>query len=275
MDKKIAFIGAGNMAEAMVKGLVLSGMVRKENITMSDSSTHRLLHMKKTFEVGAVTDNKKAAKGVDVVVLAVKPQVMDSVLTELAQSVTGKQLVVSIAAGVTVSRIEKGLGKKARVVRVMPNTPSLVQEGAAAVFAGPNCKPDDVETAKRLLSAICKVVVQVADEKHMDAVTGLSGSGPAYVFVVLEAMADAGVRMGLTRDDSFRLAAQTLLGSARMALETMEPLCKLKDMVTSPGGTTIAGLQKLEDGGVRAAFYAAVEAATIRSAELGGRKIGG
>jgi len=269
MDKKIAFIGAGNMAEAMVKGLVISGMVGNTGITVADASAHRLLHMKKTFEVGAVTDNKKAVKGADVIILAVKPQVMDKVLSEIAQSVTGKQLVVSIAAGVTAGRIEKGLGKKARVVRVMPNTPSLVQEGAAAIFAGANCKPEDVETAKKLMSAICKVVVQVSDEKHMDAVTGLSGSGPAYVFVVLEAMADAGVRMGLIRDDAFQLAAQTLLGSARMAIETREPLCRLKDMVTSPGGTTIAGLQKLEDGGVRAAIYAAVEAATKRSAELG------
>jgi len=269
LEKKIAFIGAGNMAEAMVKGLVTSGAVKAADITVSDSSTHRLLHMKKTYDVGAVTENAKAVKGRDVVVLAVKPQVMDAVLKDIAQSVTAKQLVLSIAAGVPVARIEAGLGKKARVVRIMPNTPALVAEGAAALFAGKNCKPGDVELAERLMGAVCGAVLPVSSESLMDAVTGLSGSGPAYVFVMLEAMADAGVRVGLPRDVSFRLAAQTMLGSAKMALDTKEPLCRLKDMVTSPGGTTIAGLQKLEDGGVRAAIYAAVEAATKRAQELG------
>ncbi|HLB24699.1 MAG TPA: pyrroline-5-carboxylate reductase [Nitrospirota bacterium] len=269
MDKKVAFIGAGNMAEAMVKGLVTSGLVPKEAVTVSDASAHRLLHMKKTYGVGALTDNAKAARGKDVVVLAVKPKDMAHVLKEIAPSVTAKQLVISIAAGVTTARIGELLGKKARVVRVMPNTPALVQEGAAALFAGPGAKEGDTELAVLLLSAICKVVVTAADEKLMDAVTGLSGSGPAYMFVMLEALSDAGVRMGLPREDAFMLAAQTMIGSAKMALTTREPLSKLKDMVTSPGGTTIAGLHKLEDGGVRAALYAAVEAATKRSQELG------
>jgi len=269
VDKKIAFIGAGNMAEAMVKGLVTSGAVKEKDITVSDVSAHRLLHFKQTYGVGAVTKNADAAKGRDVVVLAVKPQTLAHALKDIASVVNGKQLVLSIVAGVPVERIEKALGKGARVVRAMPNTPALVGEGAAAVYAGKNCKPGDVELADRILSAICKVVVTVGDERLMDSVTGLSGSGPAYAFVILEALSDAGVRMGLPRDVSQRLAAQTLLGAAKMALDTGEPLCKLKDMVTSPGGTTIAGLQRLEDGGVRAAIYAAVEAATERSRELG------
>jgi pyrroline-5-carboxylate reductase len=269
MDKKITFIGAGNMAEAMVKGLITSGLVKSSGITVSDASAHRLLHMKKTYDVGALTENAKAAKGADVLVLAVKPKDMPAVLKEIAPSVTSKQLVISIAAGVTVDGILKGLGKKARVVRVMPNAPALVAEGAAAAYAGKDTRPGDIELAGKILSAICKVVVTVSDEKLMDAVTGLSGSGPAYVFVMLEALSDAGVRVGLSREDSFMLAAQTLIGAANMALVTKEPLSKLKDMVTSPGGTTIAGLQKLEDGGVRAALYAAVEAATKRSQELG------
>jgi pyrroline-5-carboxylate reductase len=260
MDKKIAFIGAGNMAEAMVKGLILSGSAGKELITVSDSSSHRLLHMKMTYGVGALTDNAKAAKGRDVV---------SHVLKDIAPALTTKQLVISIAAGVTVAKIEGLLGKKAKVVRAMPNTPALVQEGAAAIFSGANCKPEDAATAKSLLSAMCKVVVAVPDEKLMDAVTGLSGSGPAYVFVMLEALSDAGVRMGLPREESFLLSAQTVLGAADMALKTRDPLSKLKDMVTSPGGTTIAGLQKLEEYGVRGALYAAVEAATKRSQELG------
>ena len=269
MDKKIAFIGAGNMAEAMVKGLITSELVPKEDITVSDASPHRLLHMKKTYDVGALTDNIKAVKGRDVVILAVKPKDVEKVLLEISSTFTSKQVLISIAAGVTVERIEKALGKKPRVIRVMPNTPALVQEGAAALFAGKNCRPEDAETAKKLLSAICKVVVSVADEKLMDAVTGLSGSGPAYIFLMLEALSDAGVRVGLSRDDSFTLAAQTMVGGAAMALQTREPLSRLKDMVTSPGGTTITGIQKLEEGGVRAALYAAVEAATKRSQELG------
>jgi pyrroline-5-carboxylate reductase len=151
----------------------------------------------------------------------------------------------------------------------MPNTPALIGEGAAALFAGPGCKPGDAALARELLLSVCKEVVVVMDERLMDAVTGLSGSGPAYVFVILEALSDAGVKAGLARNDAFVLAAQTLVGAAAMALKTREPLSKLKDMVTSPGGTTIAGLQKLEDGGVRAALYAAVEAAVKRSQELG------
>jgi len=151
----------------------------------------------------------------------------------------------------------------------MPNTPALVQEGAAALFAGKNCRAGDAELATALMQAVCKVVLPLPAEGQMDAVTGLSGSGPAYAFVILEAMSDAGVKMGLPRDVSFKLSAQTLLGAARMALETGEPLCRLKDMVTSPGGTTIAGLGKMEEGGVRAALYSAVEAATNRSKELG------
>ena len=269
MNRKIAFIGAGNMAEAMVRGLVVSRIVTKEDITLSDASPDRLLHMKKYYGVGGAENNLKAVKGRDVIILAVKPKDAESVLSEISGAFTSKQIVISIAAGVSVAKIEKALGKKSRVIRVMPNTPALVQEGAAAVFAGPNAKPEDLETATKLLSGICKTVVTVPDEKLMDAVTGLSGSGPAYVFVMLEALSDAGVRMGLSREHSFALAAQTLIGAAIMAMQTKEPLSKLKDMVTSPGGTTIAGLQALEEKGLRAALYAAVEAATKRSQELG------
>ncbi|HEY3348092.1 MAG TPA: pyrroline-5-carboxylate reductase [Nitrospirota bacterium] len=271
MNKKIAFLGSGNMAEAMVRGLITSGLVTKEDITVSDVSAERLLYMKKTYEVSAVHENTKAAEGKDVIVVAVKPSNVRQVLGDIAAVQKSEQLIVSIAAGLTVDTIEGWMDHRAKVVRAMPNTPALIQEGAAAIFGGRNCDVSDIEVARKLLSAVCKVVVAVNDEKMMDAVTGLSGSGPAYVFLILEALSDAGVRMGLSRDDSFQLAAQTLIGSAAMALQTRDPLSKLKDMVTSPGGTTIAGLQKLEESAVRAAMYSAVEAATMRSRELGNK----
>jgi len=270
MSHKVAFIGAGNMSEAMVKGLVATRAVGPGDITVTDVSDARLGHMSATYGVKTDKDNARAVKAADVVVLAVKPQVMDGVLAGLSKSVNSKQLVISIAAGVTVARITKGLGKKARIVRSMPNTPALIGEGAAAIFAGDGCKKDDAKTAKGLLGSVCPIVVELHDESLMDAVTGLSGSGPAYVFVFLEALSDAGVRMGLPRDTAAKLAAQTVAGAARLAIETGRPISELKDMVTSPGGTTINGLERLEAGGLRAAVHAAVEAATKRSKELGG-----
>jgi len=270
MSHKITFIGAGNMAEAMVKGLLATKAVGPGDVSVTDVSDARLGHMSKVYGVKTETDNAKAAKSADVIVLAVKPQTMDGVLGGIAGSVTTKQLVISIAAGVTVGRISGALGKKARIIRCMPNTPALVGEGAAAIFAGAGCKKDDVMTAKGLLGSVCPIVVELGEETLMDAVTGLSGSGPAYVFVFLEALSDAGVRMGLPRDVATKLAAQTVAGAAQLAIETGRPFSDLKDMVTSPGGTTINGLERLEAGGIRAAVHSAVEAATKRSKELGG-----
>jgi len=270
MSRKIAFIGAGNMAEAMARGLISAGTAAASDITVTDVSDARLKHMSDTYGVKSEKDNARAVKAADIVILAVKPQVMDKALSDVSRSAGSKQLFISIAAGITAASIEKMLGKKARVVRSMPNTPALVGEGAAAVFAGTGCKKGDIDTAKELLGSVCPVVVEVPTEGLMDAVTGLSGSGPAYVFVFLEALSDAGVRMGLPRDTAAKLAAQTVAGAARLAVETGRPMSELKDMVTSPGGTTINGLERLEAGGLRAAVHAAVEAATKRSKELGG-----
>jgi len=205
----------------------------------------------------------------DLVLLAVKPQMMGQVLQGLAQAVE-KQLVISIAAGIPTYYIETRFPRPVRVVRVMPNTPALVLEGASALCAGAHATADDLALARTIFEAVGRAVV--LDETAMDAVTGLSGSGPAYIFVVIEALADAGVRVGLSRDVAQLLAAQTVLGSARMVLETGKHPAVLKDMVASPGGTTIAGLHALEAGALRATLLDAVEAAAERSRELGRKK---
>jgi pyrroline-5-carboxylate reductase len=200
-------------------------------------------------------------------VLAVKPQIMDAVLEEIATAVTADHLVISIAAGVTIGRIQAGLRAPAPVVRVMPNTPALVLAGAAALAPGEFVRPEHLDLARAIFDTVGKTVV--LDEKYLDAVTGLSGSGPAYVFLFLEALADGAVAMGLTRPEARLLAAQTVLGSAKLALESGKHTGELKDMVVSPGGTTAAGLAVLEKRAFRSAVIEAVAAATLRSKELG------
>jgi pyrroline-5-carboxylate reductase len=201
------------------------------------------------------------------VVLAVKPQVVGPVLAEIAPVVTGRHLLISVAAGVATATIRTGLGKDARIVRVIPNTPALVLQGATAIARGPGLRPEDLKVAEDIFGAVGRVVV--LDEGQLDAATGVSGSGPAYVAIVVESLADGGVRMGLDRATAMTLAAQTVLGAATLLLETGMHPGSLKDMVASPGGTTIAGIAALEEGGVRAAFIRAVERATLRSRELG------
>jgi pyrroline-5-carboxylate reductase len=207
------------------------------------------------------------AKDVDVIILAVKPQQMAAVLSELRPAIKPHHLLISIAAGVRIATLSKGLGENVRIVRVMPNTPCLVGQSASGYCLGPAATAADGVLVGQLLGAVGRAFA--VDEKLLDAVTGLSGSGPAFVYTVIEALSDGGVRMGLPRDVALSLAAQTVLGSAEMVLQTGEHPAVLKDRVTSPGGTTIAGLQALETGGLRAALMAAVEAATRRSIELG------
>ena len=265
--KRVAFLGAGNMGEALIKGLTQTGLVPAKIISASDARADRLADIAKQYGIQHVKDNVALVRSADVVILAVKPQIMGAILKEIASVVDGSKLLISIAAGVATRKLREHLGKPARLIRVMPNTPALVLEGVTAIARADGLEPGDLEAAEELFGAVGKVVV--LDEGAMDAVTGLSGSGPAYVAIVIESLADGGVKMGLDRATAMTLATQTVLGSARLILETGAHPGQLKDMVSSPGGTTIAGLSALEEGGVRSTFINAVERATQRSKELG------
>jgi pyrroline-5-carboxylate reductase len=265
-NRTIAFLGAGNMAEAMIRGLLRGSHFAPEQITASGPREERMTELRERFGIRTTTDNREAAIA-DIVVLSIKPQILSRVLAEVGGTIRPDALVISIAAGVPISAIESRLGNGARVIRSMPNTPALVDAAATAIAGGEHASESDMEDARKIFDSIGITVT--LDESLLDAVTGLSGSGPAYVFLILEALSDAGVKVGLSRRTSQLLAAQTLLGSAKLLLETNEHPGKLKDMVTSPGGTAITGLHTLENGGVRTTLINAVEAATKRSKELG------
>lgn len=268
ITKKMAVIGSGQMAEALLAGLFASQAIEAAQVRATDVSLERRDLMKRRFGIVVGTDNKETAAWAEVILLAVKPQAMDAVLGEIATTLPGR-LVVSIAAGISIQNLAAHCsgGKTQRIVRVMPNAPAVVREGMSALACGAGVTEDDAQLTRTLFEAVGRVVM--VEERVMDAVTGLSGSGPAYVFMAIEALADGGVKMGLSRPVAALLAAQTVLGAARMLLETGEHPASLKDRVASPGGTTIAGLHQLEEGGLRATLMAAVEAATKRSKELG------
>ncbi len=265
--KTLGFIGAGNMAAALVKGLLHAKVVAPEAILVSDVKPERLAELKAAHGIRTTQDNHELVNASDVIVLSVKPQVIDKVLGLIGGDVKSSQLVISVAAGVPVSAIEGRLPEGTHVVRSMPNTPATVQAGATAIAPGTHASEEDLEVARALFAAVGRVVT--LDETLLDAVTGLSGSGPAYVMLMIEALADGGVKVGLHRDTALLLAAQTVYGSAKLLLETGEHPGRLKDMVTSPGGTAIAGLHTLESGGLRRTLIDAVEVATNRAAQLG------
>ena len=267
MVKTIGFLGAGNMAAALIKGLLGAAVVRADQIIASDVKRERLLHLEEIHKIRTTIDNRQLVHGVDVLVLSVKPQVIDRVLQEVSRDIRPETLVVSIAAGVPIEALQARLPAETRVVRTMPNTPATVLAGATALSAGTHASEEDVETARVLFEAVGRTVV--LDEALLDAVTGLSGSGPAYIMLIIEALADGGVKVGLHRDTALLLAAQTVYGSAKLLLDTGEHPGRLKDMVTSPGGTAIAGLHTLESGALRKTLIDAVEQATRRAAELG------
>jgi pyrroline-5-carboxylate reductase len=267
LTETIGFIGAGQMARALAQGFQVAELVPGERIFAWDPVLDAgQVFVKLVRGAGLVASNSEVVRRADVIFLAVKPQNMSAVMAELAGKLGTDKLVVSIAAGITIARLSEGL-KTDRVIRVMPNTPALVGHGASAYALGSGATPADGELVGKLVGAVGRAFA--VDEKLLDAVTGLSGSGPAFVYVLIEALADGGVRMGLPREIAAALAAQTVRGAAEMVLATGEHTSILKDKVASPGGTTIAGLQALEDRGLRGALIAAVEAATRRSQELG------
>ncbi|HTU24123.1 MAG TPA: pyrroline-5-carboxylate reductase [Pirellulales bacterium] len=268
MGKKIGFVGAGQMARALAGGFVSAGLVAPQDILAADPDPAALDGFGQTVAGFArCGSNAEVAKGADLLVLAVKPQQVGVALAEVASAVNGRHLVVSIAAGIRLATLAAGLPAGVRLVRVMPNTPALVGESASGYALGTAATPADAQEVQRLLESVGQAFR--VEEKLLDAVTGLAGSGPAFVYVMIEALSDGGVRMGLQREVALALAAQTVKGAAEMVLISGEHPAVLKDKVTSPGGTTIAGLAALEQGGLRSSLIAAVEAASRRSIELG------
>jgi len=255
------------MAEALVSGILKAGLAQPSEIRVTDVSSLRLQHFQNTYSVPSLPSNAALAEWSDVILLCVKPQTMNQVLSEIQAKLTSRLLVISIAAGYPLKRLQDHLGPDVPIIRAMPNTPAVLQQGVTALAYGTNFDSTHSEMAQNIFGSVGKVVT--VEETLMDAVTGLSGSGPAYVYLMIEALADAGVRVGLPRTTAHVLATQTVLGAAKMVEETGEHPAVLKDRVTSPGGTTIAGLRELEAGKLRATVIKAVEAATNRSAELG------
>jgi pyrroline-5-carboxylate reductase len=266
-NTKIAVIGAGNMGAALIKGLVQSRAVAPGSITAADTNKARLSEVKRNFKVKTLTGNTEAARRADVVILSVKPQILDRVLGEIKKSLKKDALILSVAAGYPTAQIERLLGQKPRVVRAMPNIAAAVGMAATALCRGKHARKKELGLAKKIFES-CGSVVEV-DETLMDAVTGLSGTGPMYVFIIIEALSDAGVKVGLDRHIATRLAVQTVLGAAQMVDKTGQHPIFLKDLVTSPGGTAINALYSMEKTGLRAVLMDAVETATRRSRELG------
>lgn len=262
----LSFLGSGNMAEAIIKGVLSAGLFKAGDILASDTSEDRLKFIHHQYGVRTTRSNREAVRDGGLVILGVKPRVVDAVLAEVKSELKEKVLV-SVAAGIPLSRLAAGLEREAKIIRAMPNAPALVQSGATVLSPGKGVGADPLALALQIFGSIGKT--WVVEERYLDAVTGLSGSGPAFVFVMIEAMADGGVKSGLSRELSLSLAAQTVFGAAQMVIQTGEHPARLKDFVASPGGTTIAGLHKLEEAKIRAAFISAVEAATRRSEEMG------
>ncbi len=266
MTTKIGLIGAGNMAEALVKGIISAQLAPCQDIVLADINQQRLKAISKTYGTAFVSTNEEVVDQSDIIILAVKPQNIAEVLKQITSKINEKKLLISIAAGVQLSLLKSSLSKDTRIIRVMPNTPALVLSGMTAICSD-GVSEDDLKTAERIFSAIGKIVV--VKEVYIDAITGLSGSGPAYVAVIIEALTDGGVLMGLPRNIAQELVMQTISGTVRLISETKEHPCLIKDKVTSPGGTTIHGLYALEKGGLRATLMSAVKAASLRSQELG------
>ena len=267
--RRIGFLGAGNMGTAIIKGLISSDVIGSDQIIASDALARRRQYVEETHGIRTTADNKELVAQSDIIVLAIKPQVCPAVLGEIGHALDDTKLVLSIVAGVTVDTILRQAEAKegTRVIRTIPNTPAMVKEGITVIAADNTTLPKDLEITETIFKTVGRTVTM--EKNLMDAATGLSASGPAYVFVMIDALADGGVRMGIPRETALILAAQTLVGASKLFLESGKHPGQLKDMVATPGGTTIAGLHQLEAGGLRHALISAVQAATLRSAELG------
>jgi pyrroline-5-carboxylate reductase len=267
IEEKIGFIGGGQMGEALIRGILQAKLVTADQILAMDPADSRRAALSEQYSVGVHEKTAPIWSECGIVILAVKPQIMKKVLQDNREMINETHLLISIAAGITISFLEQHAPADSRIVRVMPNTPALVLEAASALSPGSCATPDDIATATSIFDAIGRTVL--VDESHLDAVTGLSGSGPAYVFTFIEALIDAGLRVGLSRPVAETLVKQTVLGATKLAMATSDHPAQLRAMVTSPGGTTIAGLHELESAGFTGIIMSAVEAATKRSAELG------
>lgn len=264
--KRVAFLGAGKMGGIILQALLKQGLLTAKSTCATVAHEERAKSLAKKLKVKVGIDNAKAAKGADIVVIAVKPQVVEEVVREIAGGLTTKQLIVSVAASVPTAMIEKNLPARVPVVRAMPNTPCIMGAGMTAVCKGKHASADDVALTCHMFDVVGRTVV--VDEKHMDAVTALSASGPAYIYIILESLAEAGVKVGLPRDIATLLAAQTALGAAKVVLETGDHPALLKDAVTTPAGCTIDAIMELEEGKLRVTLIKAVVKAAQRAKEL-------
>jgi pyrroline-5-carboxylate reductase len=265
-DKRLAVLGAGKLGETLIKGLLGAGVIKAENLTVTAAHSYRLDQLKERFGLTGTLSNSEAVRSADLIILSVKPQTVPLVLSEIGSKLKPSQLLISVAASVSIPFIEKHLEGPVPVIRAMPNTPCLINVGMTGVAPGTNALADHVRLAKFIFDSVGRTVV--VDEKHMDAITGLSASGPAYIYIVIESLAEAGVKVGLPRDIATELAAQTVVGAGSMVLQTGEHPAKLKDIVTTPAGCTIDGILELEEGGLRVTLIKAVVKATQRAKEL-------
>lgn len=265
-DRKLAVLGAGKIGETLIRGLLEAGVTSSAQVTVTAGHAQRLDYMRERFGVSGTLSNAMAAESADIVILSVKPQTVPAVLAEIGDVLEPRQLLLSVAASVSTAFIEKRLRANVPVIRAMPNTPCLLKKGMTGLAPGRSAEREHLDLATFIFDAVGRTVV--VDEKHMDAITGLSASGPAFIYVVIESLAEAGVKVGLPREVATLLAAQTVVGAGSMVLETGEHPAKLKDTVTTPAGCTIDGLLELEEGGLRVTLIKAVVKATQRAKEL-------
>jgi len=269
-SKELGIIGTGKIGSALLKRLISTNTIDRSKIIIFDIDENKRNKLSEEFKVESAVSNEELARSSKYILVAVIPQVIDTVLKEIKTIITNEQTIISIAAGVSFNHINKFINPSVGLIRIMTNTPALIGAAATAIAHNENIKDHQLEFVKGIFDAVGMVVE--LEERHLDAVTGLSGSGPAYIFIIIEALADGGVKMGLPRDIAVNLAAQTVLGSAKLLLKTKKHPAELKDMVSTPGGTTITAIHELESAKIRATLISAVEAATIKSKSLNSEK---